>query len=175
MPFGEFIPWGFRWFVDMMRMPLGDFSRGPLAAPSFAVGTERVGPNICYEDLFGEELATRFVDAAQAPTVLANVSNIGWFGETVAVDQHLQISRLRTLELQRPMVRATNTGATVAIDHRGHVTHRLAPHVRGVLEAQVQGREGTTPFAWWAGRLGLLPLWGLGLVAVAWARQRRTG
>jgi apolipoprotein N-acyltransferase len=47
--------------------------------------------------------------------------------------------------------------------------------VRGVLEAQVQGREGTTPFAWWAGRLGLLPLWGLGLVAVAWARQRRTG
>ena len=175
VPFGEFIPWGFRWFVDMMRMPLGDFSRGPLAAPSFAVGTERVGPNICYEDLFGEELATRFVDAAQAPTVLANVSNIGWFGETVAVDQHLQISRLRTLELQRPMVRATNTGATVAIDHRGHVTHRLAPHVRGVLEAQVQGREGTTPFAWWAGRLGLLPLWGLGLVVVAWARQRRTG
>lgn len=175
VPFGEFIPWGFRWFVDMMRMPLGDFSRGPLAAPSFAVGTERVGPNICYEDLFGEELATRFVDAAQAPTVLANVSNIGWFGETVAVDQHLQISRLRTLELQRPMVRATNTGATVAIDHRGHVSHRLAPHVRGVLEAQVQGREGTTPFAWWAGRLGLLPLWGLGLVAVAWARQRRTG
>ncbi len=63
----------------------------------------------------------------------------------------------------------------MAIDHRGHVTHRLAPHVRGVLEAQVQGREGTTPFAWWAGRLGLLPLWGLGLVAVAWARQRRTG
>ncbi|KDB54078.1 apolipoprotein N-acyltransferase [Sphaerotilus natans subsp. natans DSM 6575] len=167
VPFGEFIPWGFRWFVDMMRMPLGDFSRGPLAAPSFAVGTERVGPNICYEDLFGEELATRFVDAAQAPTVLANVSNIGWFGETVAVDQHLQISRLRTLELQRPMVRATNTGATVAIDHRGRVTHRLAPHVRGVLEAQVQGREGTTPFAWWAGRFGLLPLWALGLAVVA--------
>lgn len=175
VPFGEFIPWGFRWFVDMMRMPLGDFSRGPLAAPSFVVGSERVGPNICYEDLFGEELATRFVDAAQAPTVLANVSNIGWFGESVAVDQHLQISRLRTLELQRPMVRATNTGATVAIDHRGQVTHRLAPHVRGVLQAQVQGREGTTPFAWWAGRLGLLPLWALGLAGVAWARRRRPG
>jgi apolipoprotein N-acyltransferase len=173
VPFGEFIPPGFRWFVDLMQMPLGDFARGPLVAPSFAVGAERVGPNICYEDLFGEELAARFVDAATAPTVLANVSNIGWFGESVAVDQHLLISRMRTLELQRPMVRATNTGATVAIDHRGVVTHRLAPHTRGVLEAQVQGREGLTPFAWWAGRFGLWPLWALALGAVAVAARRR--
>ncbi|WP_293999014.1 apolipoprotein N-acyltransferase [Sphaerotilus sp.] len=172
VPFGEFIPLGFRWFVDLMQMPLGDFARGPLVAQSFAVGAERVGPNICYEDLFGEELAARFVDPAAAPTVLANVSNIGWFGESVAVDQHLLISRLRTLELQRPMVRATNTGATVAIDHRGVVTHRLAPHVRGVLEARVQAREGTTPFAWWAGRFGLWPLWGLGLLGVVLMRRR---
>lgn len=167
VPFGEFIPWGFRWFVRLMQMPLGDFARGPLTAPSLPVGRERIGPNICYEDLFGEELAARFVDPAAAPTVLANVSNIGWFGESVAVDQHLQISRLRTLELQRPMVRATNTGATVAIDHRGVVTHALAPHRRGVLEATTQGREGVTPFAWWAGRFGLWPLWGLGLAGVA--------
>ncbi len=173
VPFGEFIPLGFRWFVDMMQMPLGDFARGPLVAPSFVVGPERVGPNICYEDLFGEELAARFVDAATAPTVLANVSNIGWFGESIAVDQHLLISRLRTLELQRPMVRATNTGATVAINHRGVVTHRLAPHVRGVLEARVQGREGTTPFAWWVGRFGLWPLWVVGLAGAVFGWRRR--
>ena len=173
VPFGEFIPLGFRWFVDMMQMPLGDFARGPLVAPSFVVGAERVGPNICYEDLFGEELAARFVDPATAPTVLANVSNIGWFGESIAVDQHLLISRLRTLELQRPMVRATNTGATVAIDHRGVVTHRLAPHVRGVLEARVQGREGTTPFAWWAGRFGLWPLLLLALATLGFASRGR--
>lgn len=173
VPFGEFIPPGFHWFVNMMQIPLGDFARGPLVAPSFGVGSEWVGPNICYEDLFGEELAARFVDPATAPTVLANVSNIGWFGESIAVDQHLLISRLRTLELQRPMVRATNTGATVAIDHRGVVTHRLAPHVRGVLEARVQGREGTTPFAWWAGRFGLWPLWAVGLLGVVVARRRR--
>jgi apolipoprotein N-acyltransferase len=166
VPFGEFIPPGFRWFVDLMQMPLGDFARGPLVAPSFVVGAERVGPNICYEDLFGEELAARFVDPATAPTVLANVSNIGWFGESVAVDQHLRISRMRALELQRPMVRATNTGATVAIDHHGVVTHQLAPHVRGVLEVRVQGREGTTPFAWWAGRFGLWPLGVLGLTGL---------
>jgi apolipoprotein N-acyltransferase len=162
VPGGEFVPWGFRWFTSLMNIPLGDFNRGPLVAPSFAVAgddgrIERVAPNICYEDLFGEELAARFADAATAPTLLANLSNIGWFGETIAVAQHLHISRMRTLELQRPMLRATNTGATAVIDHRGQVRHALAPHTQGVLEGSVQGREGLTPFAWWAARFGLWP------------------
>ncbi|HQY07075.1 MAG TPA: apolipoprotein N-acyltransferase [Burkholderiaceae bacterium] len=175
VPFGEFIPWGFRWFVDLMRIPLGDFNRGALPAASYRLGDERLAPNICYEDLFGEELAARWIDPAQAPTVLVNVSNIGWFGETVAVSQHLQISRLRALELQRPMLRATNTGATVIIDHRGRVTHRVPPHQRAVLVGSVQGRQGSTPYALWAGRLGLWPLWGLalgGMLLLARARVR---
>ncbi len=167
VPFGEFIPTGFRWFTELMNIPLGDFSRGPLVAPSFGFRGERIAPNICYEDLFGEELAARFVDEAQAPTVLANLSNIGWFGDSIAVAQHLQISRLRTLELQRPMLRATNTGATAAIDHRGRVTHALAPHTQGVLDARVEGRTGLTPFAWWAGRFGLTPLALLAFAVVA--------
>jgi apolipoprotein N-acyltransferase len=167
VPFGEFIPPLFRWFTDLMNIPLGDFSRGVLNPPSFPVGTQRVGPNICYEDLFGEELARRFVDPAKAPTLLANISNIGWFGESIAVDQHLHISRLRSLELQRPMVRATNTGATAVIDHRGAVTALQPPHTRGVLLARVQGREGNTPFASWASRGGLWPLVLLATLVVA--------
>ncbi len=168
VPFGEFIPAGFRWFTRMMNIPLGDFNRGVANPPSFAVGAQRVAPNICYEDLFGEELALRFVDPAQAPTVFANVSNLGWFGDTVALPQHLNISRLRTLEFQRPMLRATNTGATAAIDHRGAVLAQLKPYTAGVLNARVQGREGSTPYAWWAGRFGLWPLWlvALGVVGV---------
>jgi apolipoprotein N-acyltransferase len=158
VPFGEVVPTGFRWFTEMMHIPLGDFNRGPLVAPSFAVRQERVAPNICYEDLFGEELAQRFGDATTAPTIFANISNIGWFGDTIAVDQHLNISRLRTLEFQRPMVRATNTGATVVIDHQGRVRFGLAPHTRGVLDAEVQGRSGLTPFARWAAAWGLWPL-----------------
>ncbi|WP_119153835.1 apolipoprotein N-acyltransferase [Caldimonas tepidiphila] len=158
VPFGEFIPPGFRWFVDLMRMPLGDFSRGPLNAPSLEVRGERIAPNICYEDLFGEELAARFADPARAPTIFANISNIAWFGETVAVPQHLQISRLRALEFERPMVRATNTGATVVINHHGQVTHALEPHTRGTLTAPVQGRTGLTPYARWMSAWGLWPL-----------------
>jgi apolipoprotein N-acyltransferase len=161
VPFGEFIPTGFRWFTQLMNIPLGDFARGPLDAPSFVVGRERIAPNICYEDLFASELARRFVDPAQAPTIFANVSNIGWFGDTIAVDQHLNISRMRTLEFQRPMLRATNTGATAIIDHRGQVTARLQPFTQGVLEGRVQGRDGLTPFAWWSARFGLWPWWAL--------------
>jgi apolipoprotein N-acyltransferase len=158
VPFGEFIPSGFRWFTDLMNIPLGDFSRGVRVAPSFSVKGERVAPNICYEDLFGEELAARFADMNEAPTILANLSNIGWFGDTIAVNQHLIISRMRSLELQRPMLRATNTGATVVIDHHGVVTHSLKPFTQGVLDAEVQGRQGLTPYTWWASRFGLWPL-----------------
>ena len=175
VPFGEFVPTGFHWFTRLMSIPLGDFNRGPATAPSFDVGAQRVAPNICYEDLFGEELAARFVPAARAPTILANISNIGWFGETIAVEQHLRISRMRTLELQRPMIRATNTGATAVIDHRGVVREALPPFTKGLLEATVDGRDGLTPFAAWAGRLDLWPLWLAGAALVVMASRRGHG
>ena len=172
VPFGEFIPTGFRWFTEAMNIPLGDFSRGVLNPPSFVLGAQRVAPNICYEDLFGEELARRFADPATAPTVFANVSNIGWFGNTIAIDQHRNISRFRTLEFQRPMIRATNTGATALIDHQGRVVAELPRHTQGVLQGQVEGRSGTTPFAWWAARAGLWPLCLAALAVCLWAARR---
>lgn len=168
VPFGEFVPPLFRWFTELMNIPLGDFNRGGVGQPSFAWAGQRIAPNICYEDLFGEELAARFADPASAPTVFVNVSNIAWFGDSVAIDQHLAISRMRALEFERPMVRATNTGATALIDHRGVVTARLPSAQRGILRGEVEGRGGAaTPFAWWAARAGLWPLWLLGALAVA--------
>jgi len=179
VPFGEFIPPMFHWFVALMDMPLGDFNAGAVGQASMPWQGQRLAPNICYEDLFGEELGLRFRDPAQAPTVFVNVSNIGWFGDSVAIDQHLNISRLRALEFARPMVRATNTGATAIIDHRGRVTAQLPPVSRGVLQGVVQGRGlsadqggwGITPYAWWVSRLGLAPLWLLCLALVLWARR----
>jgi len=175
VPFGEFVPPLFRWFVDLMNIPLGDFNRGTLAQPTLDWAGQRLAPNICYEDLFGEEIAAGFADPARAPTVLVNLSNIAWFGDSIAIDQHLQISRLRALELARPMLRATNTGATAVIDHQGRVTHQLPRLTRGVLDAEVAGREGLTPYARWSSRWGLWPvLWGaLGVLAVLWGRGRR--
>ena len=176
VPFGEFIPPLFKWFTRMMNIPLGDFNRGPLGQPSVLVAGERVAPNICYEDLYGEELASRFTDAALAPTVFANVSNLGWFNDSIALDQHLNISRARALEFQRPFVRATNTGATAILDHQALVQKALPARTRGVLVGEVQGRTGVTPFAWWAARFGLWPLWALCLLfaAMVWRLGRST-
>jgi apolipoprotein N-acyltransferase len=86
----------------------------------------------------------------------------------------LHISRMRSLEFERAMMRATNTGATVIIDHRGHVTQSLKPFTVGFLEGNVQGREGLTPFAWWCSRYSLWPLALFGALVVAvFAGMRR--
>jgi apolipoprotein N-acyltransferase len=116
--------------------------------------------------LFGEELAQRFTEPTTSPTVFVNLSNIGWFGNTVAIDQHLNIARMRAMEFERPFVRATNTGATVLIDHHGQVTHAAPRLTQAILVGEVNGREGLTPYAWWASRFGLWPLW---LICIALA------
>jgi apolipoprotein N-acyltransferase len=169
VPFGEFIPTGFDWFVRLMQIPLVGFTRGSVHQPGIAWQGQRLAPNICYEDLFGEELAARFRPDEQPPTAMVNISNIGWFGDTVAVDQHLNISRMRSMELGRPMLRATNTGATAIIDHRGQVQGLLPRFTRGTLIGTFEGRNGMTPYARWASAWGLWPVWGLALLVLAWA------
>ena len=158
-----------------MKMPLGAFNRGGLNQAPFYWQDQRWGLNICYEDLFGEELAQRFTNAATAPTILVNLTNIAWFGNTIAIDQHLNIAKLRSMELARPSIRATNTGATVIIDAQGQVTHSLERHTRGALVGQVVGNDKTTPYAWWAARFWLWPLWflGLGILLFAFWQVRR--
>lgn len=167
VPFGEFVPGIFRWFTDMMNIPLGDFRRGGLAQAPFIWKGQRIAVNICYEDLFGEEIGANFHDEAGSPTILLNVSNIAWFGDSIAIDQHLAISRMRALEFQRPMLRATNTGATVVIDHHGRVTQSLPRLTRGVLLADVEGRHGRTLYARWVSLFGLWPLWIVALLILA--------
>lgn len=173
VPFGEFIPPLFKWFTRMMNIPLGDFERGALQQAPLEWQGQRLAPNICYEDLFGEELGARFADPAQAPTIFVNLSNIAWFGDTVAIDQHLQISRMRALEFERPMIRATNTGATVIIDRFGRVTAALPRLTRDVLVGNVEGGTALTPFARWVSRAGLWPLWALAFAAAVLAWRGR--
>ena len=144
VPFGEFVPTGFGWFVRMMHIPLGDFGRGAPHQPALAVRDQRLAFNICYEDIFGRELAPQVRDGA---TILVNLSNIAWFGDSHALPQHLQIARMRAVELARPMLRATNTGVTAAIDARGRVLDALEVHTEGALAVSLRGTAGLTPYA----------------------------
>lgn len=149
VPFGEFVPWGFRWFVDAMKIPLTDFVRGSLQQNTqhlFSVRGQPLALGICYEDVFGEELARTLRQAPKSASLLVNATNLGWFGNTIALDQHLQMARMRALETGRPVLRATNTGATAAIDYDGRVLAQLPTFTIGALNVQVQGRTGFTPY-----------------------------
>jgi apolipoprotein N-acyltransferase len=170
VPFGEFVPWGFRWVTDIMHIPLGDNRRGAAVQAPFAVKDQLVLPNICYEDVFGEEIAAQLRSDRPA-TLLLNVSNLAWFGESVAIPQHLQISQMRTLETGRPMLRATNSGATAVIDPKGRIVEQLPFYGQGVLAARVQGMTGMTPFIRF-GSYGFLLLGAMALLA-AWFSGRR--
>jgi apolipoprotein N-acyltransferase len=174
LPFGEFVPPGFGWFVEALKIPIGDQARGRSIAPLWVAG-QRVRPLICYEDLFAEDIVDSVV-GENAATVLANTTNLAWFGAVMVQDQHLQFSRMRALELQRPIVRATNTGATAVVDHHGRVGARLPPLVEGALEASVEGRIGTTPYAHWLAAWGHWPLAfaAAAVIGAALALRRRT-
>lgn len=174
VPFGEFIPWGFRWFVDLLHIQMGDFDRGLKNQTSFKIREQLIGPNICYEDVFGEELiATVDTSSKQTDaTILANFSNLAWFGDSWALRQHWQMSRMRAIETSRPMLRSTNTGITGAIDHKGHALGTLPTMLPGILDITVQGQRGQTPYA----RLGNMPILLLSLGFLIWLyiRQRTT-
>lgn len=146
---------------------MSGFSRGPENQPPLALAGQSVAVNICYEDVFGEEIIRALPQAG----ILVNLSNTAWFGRSLAQPQHLQIARLRAVETGRPMLRATNTGMTAVIGADGSLQAVLPPFTQGVLEAEVRGYEGMTPYARY-GNLGFLALLVFALLASQWPHRR---
>ena len=143
VPFGEFAPPGLGWVMRLVDIPLSDFSRGTPAQPALTVAGQKVAVNVCYEDAFGDEIARRLPEA----TLLVNMSNVAWFGDSLAPSQHLQIARLRAIETGRMHLTASNTGITAAIDRDGSIVDQLPQFVEGRLEARARGYAGSTPYA----------------------------
>jgi apolipoprotein N-acyltransferase len=174
LPFAEFAPNGFRWFVDLLRMPMGDQVAGRAApAPLQAAGTT-LGALICYEMAF-PALARTYMTLDSPPGLLANVSNFAWFSGSIALDQHLQMGRMRALESGRPLLVASNAGPTAVIAADGIVEAALPPGVHAALETNVAPRVGMTPY----GRVGDIPTWLACGLALTWlaiaARASRQG
>jgi len=170
VPFGEFVPAGFGWIVKTFAIPLSDFSLGPENPKPLALAGQLVAPNICWEDAFGEEIIRQLPEA----TLLVNVSNVAWFGDSLAPAQHLQIARARALETARMHLTATNTGITAAIDRDGTVRARLPQFAEGRLEVTAQGYAGATPYVRWRDwPVVVLSLIVLGYAALV-ARRRRS-
>jgi apolipoprotein N-acyltransferase len=166
VPFGEFVPAGLGWVMRWLSIPYSDFSSGAERQAPLALAGQKVAVNICYEDAFGDEIIRQLPEA----TLLVNVSNVAWFGDSLAPAQHLQIAQLRAIETGRMHLTATNSGVTAAIERDGSVPLRLPPFEEGRLVFAAQGYAGATPYV----RLGDWPiilLCVLGL-CVAAARSR---
>ena len=167
VPFGEYIPPGFRWILAVLKIPLSDFAV-PAGKPEVIVaGGRNFGVAICYEDIFGEEV----IELLPQAEILLNVSNDAWFGESFAADQHLQASQMRALETGRWMVRSTNTGVTAAIDADGRVVTRLPAFTTGTLVQAVEPRTGMSPYARWGNYAALILVAALAGAALTHARR----
>ncbi len=169
VPFGDFFPmrWALDWLLSMLDIPMSDFSRGATDQKPIAVAGQKVAVNICYEDVFGEEIIRQLPEA----TMLANFTNDAWWGRSLASRQHLQMSQMRSLETGRPMLRATNTGVTAVIDHRGRVQHIAPEFETTVIDAEVYGFTGTTPYMRWGNYAFLLIALALIIASIVAARR----
>lgn len=168
VPFGEFIPLKqvFGWiYRDWLNMPLSDLSRGGWTQAPTRVAGQYIGVNICYEDVFGEEIIRQLPES----TLLVNISNDAWYGRSIAADQHLQFSQARALETGRMMLRATNTGATAAVDTHGYVLAHAPHDTQTTLDVTTQGYTGLTPYARW----GNWPFILLSFAAIAFVISRK--
>ncbi|HET9692846.1 MAG TPA: apolipoprotein N-acyltransferase [Steroidobacteraceae bacterium] len=169
VPFGEFfpVPQAVRNWLRLMNLPYSDFQPGSDRQSPLRAHTERLAPTVCYEDAYGSEQ----LPLVRESSLLVNVTNDAWFGDSTAPHQHLDISRMRSLESGRAMLRATNDGVTALIDHDGSVTGSLPQFEPGVLTGEVQPRAGLTPYVRF-GNAPVLVVVGVALVA-AMAMQRR--
>ncbi|MBU3586717.1 apolipoprotein N-acyltransferase [Polynucleobacter sp. 31A-FELB] len=176
VPFGEFIPPGFHWFVNAFHVPMSDFARGELDQAPFSIvrpGKDAIQAaiTICYEDVFGGELASRIHHSSKPVNLLINMTNLAWFGDSQAPAQQLRLSQLRSLETGLPALRATNTGITAALGPDGKVLSQLGEFTQGVLSLKIQAHSGTTPYVIW-GNAPILSLSCL-LLILGLIRQKR--
>lgn len=169
VPFGEYIPWKllFGWFFNVVQIPLLDFGRGGAEQLPLEVAGQQVAVDICYEDVFGGEIIRQLPRA----TLLVNVSNVAWFGRSVAPRQHLQISQARAIETGRYMLRATNTGMTAIVDERGRVVAEAPEFTQTIVNGDAQGYAGATPFVRW-GNFAIVMFAALLVVGGGWLATR---
>jgi apolipoprotein N-acyltransferase len=167
VPFGEFfpVPSFVRAWMRLKNLAYVDMTPGPADPEPLPAAGERFAATICYEDAYGVEQ----LGALARATLLVNVSNDAWFGDSTAPHQHLEITRMRALEAGRDMVRATNNGISALIRADGTVAARSRQFVPEVLKGTVQPRAGLTPYA----RLRNYPVLATVFLVLALALVRR--
>ncbi len=170
VPFGEYIPFQqlLGKLLQILNIPMSEFTAGTELQPNLYAAGQLIGVSICYEDAFGELIRRSLPEA----TLLVNVSNDAWFGDSMAPPQHLEIARMRALETGRYLLRATNTGISAVIDTHGQITARSPQFEIHSLRTQAIPYQGMTPYVRMGNKLvvGLLIL--ILLIAVGFDHPR---
>lgn len=160
VPFGEFVPWPFHYFVEKITLQAGMFQAGSRVSVADFEGNG-IGTFICYESVFARAIR-KF--PAKGAEVLVNISNDSWYGRSAARGQHLAIARMRAVENDRWLLRATNDGVTSVIGPSGTVEAALPSYEQGSLDARFDYRSGQTAFVrfgewlWWLCLAGVAAL-----------------
>ena len=173
VPFGEFFPvpdFVRRW-MRLMSLPYYDMTPGAERQPPLPAAGQKLGATICYEDAYGSEQLAVLGEA----TLLVNVTNNAWFGDSAAPHQQLQMARFRAREASRYLIRATSNGITAVIAPDGTVTARAPQFVPFVLKSRVQPMTGLTPYARtgnWPVLAGCLLIAVLAIGYASWSARR---
>jgi apolipoprotein N-acyltransferase len=143
VPYGEYMPMQWLGFLyNYLSLPMVGFSAGSSTQAPIQAGTQKLAFNICYENGFASEL----IKAASDSTLMVNLSDMVWFGNTIAMNQHLQLSQARAIENERYFIQVTNTSITAVIRPDGKIQAQIPAFARAILKDKVQGRTGHTPF-----------------------------
>ncbi len=177
VPFGEYVPPGFRWFVDMLGIPLSDLTPGEAVQENWLLPARKngafveLGMLICYENIDGQVARGFWAEPDGGPNILLVTANLGWFGDAVKA-QHLAMTRLRALETARPIASVNMNGLSAFVDEKGGILKSAPDNAALVLSAGLRPRTGeATPFV----RLGCAPALfaALGLVLLCVLIRRR--
>jgi apolipoprotein N-acyltransferase len=169
LPFGEFVPFEsiLRPIAPLFNLPMSSFKRGDYIQPNVDANGAQLVAALCYEIVYGEQVRQNTTDESD---YILTLSNDAWFGDSIGPLQHMEMARMRALELGKPLIRSTNNGVTAVTDYRGNIIEQLPQFKTAVLRATVVPTEGTTPYRLWGSwPLYLLTLTGL---SVAFWRQR---
>lgn len=152
VPFGEYLPlsqW-LRGVINFFNLPSSDLVSGKLKQANFTIKSEELAPFICYEIAYPGLVRHSLPKA----NILTTISDDSWFGDSIALYQHLEIAQMRALETARPLLFSSNSGVTALVDPRGNVLKEIPIEKPMVLSTTVQPMTGETPFV----RFGELPI-----------------
>jgi apolipoprotein N-acyltransferase len=169
LPFGEFVPFGeiLRPIAPFFNLPMSSFSRGDFVQANIDANGKQMAPALCYEIIFNEQVRQNITDDTD---FILTLSNDAWFGHSIGPLQHMEIARMRALELGKPVIRATNNGVTAVTDHMGNITAQVPQFETAVLRTEVSSTTGSTPYR----KVGTWPLyiWVLLSLVIGWRLRK---